>query len=113
MDPSLTMEVRTKQKWDSDWEGKCRPCFDKLLLFLSAVVAQWLGRKFTDQLVRGSDPTPASRLLLSRLGSIYALVLPSSDMAVLHRRGFGTERFSLLFKIALVRESPFRLVSLR
>ncbi|GAA50173.1 immunoglobulin-binding protein 1b [Clonorchis sinensis] len=53
------------------------------------VMAQLLGRKFTDQKVRGSNRTSASRLPLSRLGqpgSIPALVLPSGGMAVRHRK---------------------------
>ncbi|KAG5452702.1 hypothetical protein CSKR_102129 [Clonorchis sinensis] len=40
---------------------------------------KWLEREFTDRKVRGSNPTSASRLPLSRLGrpgSIPALVLP-------------------------------------
>ncbi|KAG5453011.1 hypothetical protein CSKR_109430 [Clonorchis sinensis] len=48
----------------------------------------WLEREFTDRNVRGSNPTSASRLPLSRLGqpgSIPALVLPSGGMAVRHR----------------------------
>ncbi|KER27249.1 hypothetical protein T265_05653 [Opisthorchis viverrini] len=42
-------------------------------------------REFTDRKVRGSNPTSASRLLLSRLGqpgSIPALVQPSGGMAI-------------------------------
>ncbi|KER33303.1 hypothetical protein T265_00802 [Opisthorchis viverrini] len=41
---------------------------------------KWLEREFTHQQVRGSNPTSASRFLLSRLGqpgSIPALVRPS------------------------------------
>ncbi|KER23521.1 hypothetical protein T265_08604 [Opisthorchis viverrini] len=41
---------------------------------------KWLEREFTDRKVRGSNPTSATRLPLSRLGqpdSIPALVLPS------------------------------------
>ncbi|KAG5448288.1 hypothetical protein CSKR_110461 [Clonorchis sinensis] len=48
--------------------------------------------------VRGSNPTSASRLPLSRLGqpgSIPALVQPSGGMAVRHRKGATAER--LLF----------------
>ncbi|KER25157.1 hypothetical protein T265_07322 [Opisthorchis viverrini] len=43
-------------------------------------VAQWSEREFTDRKVRDSNPTSASRLLLSRLGqpgSTQAVVLPS------------------------------------
>ncbi|KER26734.1 hypothetical protein T265_06096 [Opisthorchis viverrini] len=48
---------------------------------------KWLEREFTDRKVRGSNPTSAFRLLLSRLtqpGSIQALVQPSGGMAVGH-----------------------------
>ncbi|KAG5452464.1 hypothetical protein CSKR_110234 [Clonorchis sinensis] len=51
---------------------------------------KWLEREFTDHKVRGSNPTSASGLPLSRLeqpGSIPALVLPSGGMAAKHRRG--------------------------
>ncbi|KAG5445635.1 hypothetical protein CSKR_104834 [Clonorchis sinensis] len=56
---------------------------------------KWLERESTDRKVRGSNPAPASRLPLSRLGqpgSIPALVLPSGSMAVRHRKGATTER---------------------
>ncbi|KER23929.1 hypothetical protein T265_14528, partial [Opisthorchis viverrini] len=45
---------------------------------------KWLERGFTDRKVRGSNPTFASRLPLSRLGqpdSIPTLVQPSGGMA--------------------------------
>ncbi|KAG5454288.1 hypothetical protein CSKR_113009 [Clonorchis sinensis] len=51
---------------------------------------KWLERESTDRKVRGSNPTSASRLPLSRLGqpgSISALVLPSGGMAARHRKG--------------------------
>ncbi|KAG5442696.1 hypothetical protein CSKR_108001 [Clonorchis sinensis] len=57
---------------------------------------KWLEHEFTDRKVRGSNPTSASQLPLSRLGqpgSIPALVQPSGGMAVKHRRGVATERF--------------------
>ncbi|KER27792.1 hypothetical protein T265_05220 [Opisthorchis viverrini] len=57
---------------------------------------KWLEHKFADQKVRGSNPTSASRLPLSRPGrpgSIPALVLPSGSMAVRHRKGVTAERF--------------------
>ncbi|KAG5453182.1 hypothetical protein CSKR_112744, partial [Clonorchis sinensis] len=60
---------------------------------------KWLEREFTDRKVRGSNPTSASRLPLSRLGqpgSIPALVLPSGGMAARHRKGATVERFFLL-----------------
>ncbi|KAG5454567.1 hypothetical protein CSKR_105468 [Clonorchis sinensis] len=50
-------------------------------------MAQRLEREFTDRKVRGSNPTSASRLPLSRLGqpgSTVALVLPSGGMAAGH-----------------------------
>ncbi|KAG5454363.1 hypothetical protein CSKR_113909 [Clonorchis sinensis] len=56
----------------------------------------WLEREFTDRKVRGSNPTSASRLPLSRLGqpgSIPALVLPSGGMAVRHRKSNTAGRF--------------------
>ncbi|KER26569.1 hypothetical protein T265_06212 [Opisthorchis viverrini] len=58
---------------------------------------KWLERKFTDSEVRGSNPTSASRLPLSRPGqpgSIPALVQPSGDMTFRHRKGATAERFS-------------------
>ncbi|KAG5444076.1 hypothetical protein CSKR_104237 [Clonorchis sinensis] len=56
---------------------------------------KWLERELTDRKVRGSNPTSASRLPLSRLGqpgSIPALVQPSGGMAVRHRKGATAER---------------------
>ncbi|KER28116.1 LOW QUALITY PROTEIN: hypothetical protein T265_13641 [Opisthorchis viverrini] len=53
--------------------------------------AKWLEREFTDRKVRGSNPTSATRLPLSKLGqlgSITALVLPSGGMAARHRKVF-------------------------
>ncbi|KER26379.1 hypothetical protein T265_06362 [Opisthorchis viverrini] len=50
---------------------------------------KWLGREFTDRKVRGSNPTSASRLPLSRLGqpdSTPALVPPSCSMADRHQK---------------------------
>ncbi|KAG5453581.1 hypothetical protein CSKR_109535 [Clonorchis sinensis] len=58
-------------------------------------MAQWLEREFSDRKVRGSNPTSASRLPLSRLGqpgSIPALMLPSGGMAVKRRKGATAER---------------------
>ncbi|KER22615.1 hypothetical protein T265_09321 [Opisthorchis viverrini] len=54
--------------------------------------------------VRGSNPTSATRLPLSRLGqpgSILALVLPSGGMAVRHRKGATAERFLSFRKCAI------------
>ncbi|KER21504.1 hypothetical protein T265_10192 [Opisthorchis viverrini] len=58
---------------------------------------KWLEHEFTDRKVRGSNPTSASRLPLSRLGqtgSIPALVPPSCDMAARHRKGLVFTRDS-------------------
>ncbi|KAG5454086.1 hypothetical protein CSKR_112631 [Clonorchis sinensis] len=61
--------------------------------------ARWLKRlerEFTDQKVRGSNPTFASRLPLSRLGqpgSILSLVLPSGGMSIRHRKAATAERW--------------------
>ncbi|KAG5447119.1 hypothetical protein CSKR_107586 [Clonorchis sinensis] len=55
----------------------------------------WLEREFTDRKVRGSNPTSASRLPLSRFeqpGSISALVLPSGGMAARQRKGVTAQR---------------------
>ncbi|KAG5447290.1 hypothetical protein CSKR_106181 [Clonorchis sinensis] len=55
---------------------------------------KWLEREFTDRKVRGSNPTSASRLPLSRFGqpgSIPALMLPSGGMAVRHRKDATAE----------------------
>ncbi|KAG5444711.1 Sodium-coupled monocarboxylate transporter 2 [Clonorchis sinensis] len=57
---------------------------------------KWLEREVTDRKVRGSNPTSASRLPLSRLGqpgSIPALVQLSGGMAFRRRKGATTERF--------------------
>ncbi|KAG5451144.1 hypothetical protein CSKR_102687 [Clonorchis sinensis] len=61
-------------------------------------MAQWLEREFTGRKARGSSPTSAARLLLPRLGKpgiIPALVLPSSGLAVRHRKGATAERYFL------------------
>ncbi|KAG5441692.1 hypothetical protein CSKR_103172 [Clonorchis sinensis] len=62
---------------------------------------KWSEREFTGRKVRGSNPTSASRLPLSRLGqpgSIPALVLPSGGMAARHRKGATAERLFLYLK---------------
>ncbi|KAG5443321.1 hypothetical protein CSKR_107286 [Clonorchis sinensis] len=77
--------------------------FLKVVLFL---ITQWLRRQLMDRKVRGSNPTSASRLLLSRLGqsgSILGLVPPSAGIAARHRRSATPERF--IFKILIVAES--------
>ncbi|KER25018.1 hypothetical protein T265_14287, partial [Opisthorchis viverrini] len=62
--------------------------------------SKWLERGFTDRKVRGSNPTSATRLPLSRLGQpgiIPALVLPSGGMAARHRKGATVEHFLSFF----------------
>ncbi|KER26533.1 hypothetical protein T265_06251 [Opisthorchis viverrini] len=62
----------------------------------------WLEREFTDRKVRGSNPTSASRIPLSRLGrpgSIPALVLPSGGMAARHRKGVAAGRFFIVYGV--------------
>ncbi|KAG5452930.1 hypothetical protein CSKR_107478 [Clonorchis sinensis] len=73
-------------------------------LILGARWRKWLERELTDRKVRGSNPTSASRLLLSRLGqpgSIPALVLPSGGTAARHRKGVTAERFFIFFLILI------------
>ncbi|KER29364.1 hypothetical protein T265_13392, partial [Opisthorchis viverrini] len=67
---------------------------ERLLFKLGARWPKWLEHEFTDRKVRGSNPTSASRLPLSRLG-IPALVSPKRGMAVWRRKGATTERFFL------------------
>ncbi|KAG5451281.1 hypothetical protein CSKR_106562 [Clonorchis sinensis] len=70
---------------------------------------KWSARKFTDRKVRGSSPTSASRLPLSRLGqlgSIPAHVLSSSGMAARHRKGVTAERFDTKTSSGQVSRSP-------
>ncbi|KAG5445916.1 Inositol polyphosphate 4-phosphatase type II [Clonorchis sinensis] len=58
-------------------------------------MVEWLRRELTARKVPGLNPTPASKLILSRLGkpdSISALVLPSGGMAARHRKGTTAER---------------------
>ncbi|KER33353.1 hypothetical protein T265_00679 [Opisthorchis viverrini] len=71
------------------------PNFKELRSFLQEGVNEgarwpkWLEREFTDRKVRGSNPTSASRLPLSRLeqpGNIPALVQPSGGMAARHQK---------------------------
>ncbi|KAG5449705.1 hypothetical protein CSKR_103080 [Clonorchis sinensis] len=59
------------------------------------LMAQWLELEFTDRKIRRSNPTFASRLLLSKLGqpgSIPALVLSSGGVAARHRKVVTAER---------------------
>ncbi|KER28940.1 hypothetical protein T265_04322 [Opisthorchis viverrini] len=65
---------------------------------------RWLEREFTDRKVRGSNPTSASRLPLSRFGqpgSIPALVLPLGGMAARHRKSASAGRFFHIFLLRL------------
>ncbi|KAG5448643.1 hypothetical protein CSKR_104073 [Clonorchis sinensis] len=64
-----------------------------------------LEREFTDRKFRGSNPTCASRLPLSRLGqtgSIPALAQPSDGTAVRHRKGATAERITAVEHPALL-----------
>ncbi|KAG5453997.1 hypothetical protein CSKR_102091 [Clonorchis sinensis] len=57
-------------------------------------MALWLRREFTDRKVRGSNPTPASRLpsfRLAQLGTFPAVVLLLGGMAARHRKGVTAE----------------------
>ncbi|KAG5451502.1 hypothetical protein CSKR_112089 [Clonorchis sinensis] len=59
-------------------------------------IAQWLERELTNRKLRSSNPTSASRFLLSRigqLGSIPALMLPSGGMIARHREDVIAERY--------------------
>ncbi|KER20579.1 hypothetical protein T265_10902 [Opisthorchis viverrini] len=70
---------------------------------------KWLEREFTDQKIRGSKPTSATRLHLSRLGqpgSIPALVPPWCGMVARHRKGAIGERLLLLFITIPLHENP-------
>ncbi|KER30218.1 hypothetical protein T265_03280 [Opisthorchis viverrini] len=89
---------------------------DESCIDIGARWPKWLEREFTDRKVRGSNPTSATRLPLSRLGqpgSIPALVLPSGGMAARHREGATAERFlsfhqsaNLLIRRIVVRTRP-------
>ncbi|KAG5445419.1 hypothetical protein CSKR_104685 [Clonorchis sinensis] len=73
-------------------------------------IAQWLEREFTDRKVRGSNPTTASRLPLSRLGqpgSIPALVLPTGGTTVRHRKGDTAERLLCQLSITFLSQNRF------
>ncbi|KAG5454893.1 AAA ATPase midasin [Clonorchis sinensis] len=72
---------------------------------LGARWPQSLEREFTDRTVRGSNPTSASRLPMSRLGqpgSIPGLVQPSGGMAVRHRKDATAERLFCFSLYSLV-----------
>ncbi|KAG5455335.1 hypothetical protein CSKR_104982 [Clonorchis sinensis] len=67
-----------------------------ILGYISSWMAQWLGREFIDRKVRGSNPTSASRIPVTRLAqpcSIPALVLPTGGAAVRHRKSAIADRF--------------------
>ncbi|KAG5450703.1 hypothetical protein CSKR_102923 [Clonorchis sinensis] len=84
-------------------ESRCAVYFCVLIGTAEAGWLKWLEREFNNRKVRGSNPTSASRLPLSRLGqpgSISALVLPSGGMAARHRKGVTAERFLLRPEIA-------------
>ncbi|KAG5452878.1 hypothetical protein CSKR_107423 [Clonorchis sinensis] len=71
------------------------------LVGLLTEMAHGLGHELTDWKVRGSNPTSASRLLLSRSGhpdSIPDLALPSGGVAARHRKGVRAERYFLPLK---------------
>ncbi|KAG5452618.1 Alpha-ketoglutarate-dependent dioxygenase alkB 6 [Clonorchis sinensis] len=62
---------------------------------ISGEMAHWLESEFIYRMVCGSNLTSASRLPLSRLeqpGSIPALVLPSGDTAIRHRKGATADK---------------------
>ncbi|KAG5446506.1 Glutamine-dependent NAD(+) synthetase [Clonorchis sinensis] len=74
---------------------------------------KWLEREFTDRKVRGSNPTSASRLPLSRLGqpgSISAFVLPSGGMAARHRKSATAEHLNFCLRVFTQREFTDRKV---
>ncbi|KER24477.1 hypothetical protein T265_07847 [Opisthorchis viverrini] len=77
---------------------------------------KWLEREFTDRKVRGSNPTSASQLPLSRLGQpgrIPAFVLPSGSMAVRRRKGATSERLDSFSAVYSLREHHKREIQSR
>ncbi|GAA50865.1 DNA-directed RNA polymerase III subunit RPC6 [Clonorchis sinensis] len=89
------LERRSRSSWLCRSTSGASPILQSNGQYLP-VRARWLEREFTNRNVRGSNPTSASRLPLSRLGqpgSIPVLVLPSSGMAATHRKGVTAERF--------------------
>ncbi|KAG5446841.1 hypothetical protein CSKR_114367 [Clonorchis sinensis] len=69
----------------------------QLKVYTELEMVHWLRREVTDRKNCGSNPTSASRMLLSRLwhpGSISALVLTSGRMAGRHRKGATAEPFT-------------------
>ncbi|KER32867.1 hypothetical protein T265_01153 [Opisthorchis viverrini] len=71
-----------------DWHSQPRITFGSPTVLLPLLGATWLEREFTDRKVRGSDPTFAFRLPLSRLAQPNtALVLPSGGITARHRKG--------------------------
>ncbi|GAA53379.1 cystathionine beta-synthase [Clonorchis sinensis] len=66
-------------------------------------MAQWLKREFTDRNVRGSNPTSASRILLSRLGqpdSIPALVLVAWQLSTERVLQLNTGQIDAMYRLA-------------
>ncbi|KAG5441470.1 hypothetical protein CSKR_109828 [Clonorchis sinensis] len=64
--------------------------------YICQVSFKWLEHEFTARKVRGSNPTSAYRIPLSKLGqpdNIPALMLPCGGMAARHRKGVTAERF--------------------
>ncbi|KER23559.1 hypothetical protein T265_14614, partial [Opisthorchis viverrini] len=58
--------------------------------------AQWLEREFADRKVRGSNPTPASRIppsVFGQPGSIKVSCLITGGIAARHRKCVTAERF--------------------
>ncbi|KAG5452055.1 hypothetical protein CSKR_111099 [Clonorchis sinensis] len=65
-------------------------------------VTRWLRHELTDQNIHVLNPTPAFRLLLSKLGQpggVSDLVLPSDGMAVSYRKGVTTGRLFIFIMI--------------
>ncbi|KAG5453545.1 hypothetical protein CSKR_112781 [Clonorchis sinensis] len=76
-------------------------------------MAQWLEREFTNRKIRGSNPTSASRLPLSRPGqpvSIPAFVPPSGGMAARHRKDVTAERFFIMVQWIMEVHDPHTVV---
>ncbi|KAG5441528.1 hypothetical protein CSKR_109759 [Clonorchis sinensis] len=74
---------------------QARPLRQGTSICLAARWLKSLEREYADRKVRGSNPTSASRLPLSRLGqpgSLSTLVLPLGSMAARHRKDVTAER---------------------
>ncbi|KAG5447181.1 hypothetical protein CSKR_106425 [Clonorchis sinensis] len=108
---SSTTQDRFHPSWGSP--GGCSSVVSVNLMFY----LKPLERGFTNQKVRGSNPTSASRIPLSRPGkpgSISALVLPAGGMAARHRRvlHLNDELFSyhIVHKIQLGDHLPGKMI---